>query len=281
MLLFMAYAADEPEGSASKGSQYLSGRELKVILLILAVIFVSLIPIYQQVMKQRNFVVCIDNMKSISDSTRLYSVDNEEKLPPCYFADNENNPILVNGLPITWATIIQDKMKSVGQFKCPSAQSVELAKSLPFSGKDPINSSYGMYSAMNMQFVSLLRNPDSTVLFAETSNAGALGTLNPVPFKNLAGENMLNDGFLLGFDSGNYSDALTLRKAQFTTRLAFKKDLSSATPIELGRHMDKKGNQMINVIYAGGGAGQLYPGDNKVTRRTKDDDDLTGIWTNR
>jgi len=275
--IFMAFEADAPEGASAKGSQYLSRRDFKVIMSVLVVLMVAMIPIYQQILKQRNFLVCINNMKSISESTRLYAVDFDEKLPPTYFPDEQGNPVLEQGYPITWASIIQNKMKSINDFKCPSSDPQENAKSIQASGQVPIESSYGMYAAMGMKFLPSISSPDNTILFTESINGGAFDSKNPKPFIDAKGDPQKYDGFLLGYDSGNVPDTNTIATAAYITRLAIKFPDKQAT----GRHLDKKGFEIINVIMVGGGASPMNPKDFRLTRRSKSNNDISGLWSNR
>lgn len=231
----------------------------------LALVFAALTPLYFRLLKERNNAFCKQNLKAIFDATRLYVEDNNQRFPPAFFDDGTGNPVQVDGRPITWASVVQPQIKALKHFKCPEATEEEAGENMPFSGKEPIKLTYGLYAPLAMRLSLVLSAPQSTVLFAETINGGAKGSYNPVPFSK-------SDSFLIGYSSGNLPTPETIQEADSVTRLAFRKDGDTWAP----RH--EKG---IHVIFADGSLGTITHEEAKVQRRSRGEAELTGIWSTR
>ncbi|MBL8059391.1 MAG: hypothetical protein JNK63_01605 [Chthonomonas sp.] len=265
-----AFEADEPEGSAARGSQYMSRKDLQRIGIALVVFTVIAFPVYQHFKRQGEKAICSNNMRTMAQALLTYGVDNDGGLPLAYYSDNAGNPQLHQGLPITWATFAQSGMNKRASFKCPSARGDEAASVTPYSGRQAITLTYGMFAGAAGRAERQFDRPSETVLLAETSNGGANETFNPLPLGK-------NDGFLIGLDvsnaqGGELKTALDeikldrqrnegdplkqgLREPEFVTRLAF--------PGTRGHKFSGAGASRhdtgINVIYVDGSLGLLRP----------------------
>lgn len=253
MILWATYDADEPEGSPVRGSQYVTKRDLKGLAIVLALVFAVLAWIYPYFKRQAEKAQCFGNAKAIADAMRLYAQENNDRLPPAYTVVSGEAPVLVNGRPWTWASALQQYMNPRRSFKCPSAQDAEVSmvadarnttKGLPLT--------YGMYVGASLASIGQISDPDRMVVVAETVNGGALGTFNPRPLLDAEGRPSPVDGFLIGYDTGNFEfDATTSR----VTRLAFPGSARQAVGDGVtGRHGGK-----IHVVYVSGRAATVGP----------------------
>lgn len=270
-----AYAADEPEGSRSPGSNYVNRATFLKLMAGVLLLFAILVPVYIKLKDESEVARCSLNLKNQWDALQLYAVNNDERMPPAFYPDGNGSPVHVNGHPLTWASIVKPLMKDKISYKCPTAPETECSQ---IGGtKEKINLSYGMYAAMSMRINSDIRNPSVSILLAETSSNGTGNTFNPVPFLDEAGKAIVDDGFLIGYDSGNVPDSDTFRAAKYVTRLAFPDTKSGNFKYEGGsRH--RKGVQAITFD---GAKTWLTPDQAEVERRSKADSDLTGRWATR
>ncbi len=272
MLTANAYDPDEPEG-AGRGSSYLSPKDLKWILLTLAVLSVIFWPVFQHMRKQSEKARCLQNVKAVFDAALLYMQYNDEHLPPVYAVGQDGTPLLTNGLPNTWATLLQPNMTARASFRCPSAKDDEVVRvEHPDSSKKVIELTYGMYVAMDTMYYPQLENPNGTVLFAETSNMGAGGTYDPSPFKLRDGTVVPFDGFLIGYDDGNREHS---ENSKTVTRLAFG---NTANGEFNGDRALPRHDTYIHVLFASGRAGRLEPSAARLQHLTPE---LTGYWSTR
>lgn len=278
------YAADDPEGSRPQRSQYVSRKELLILLAGVGLIALALVPLYFRLLRDRNNAVCKQNLKAIWDATQLYTADNDGFLPPAFYSDyaggiapiGEGNPY-----PVTWAALIEGWMKQRKDFKCPEAQPDEVGLVGSFTGP-PIELTYGLYSPFSLRRFAGITNPARTVLFAETANGGARNSFNPMPFGRA-------DSFLVGLSSGNVFDeanaqgqdavdfSAMYREATSVTRLPFSDTADGRfTADKAGRH--DGGN---HVIFADGSIGTLTADEALVERRSRREGNLIGLWATR
>jgi hypothetical protein len=248
-----AYEADEPEGSKSRGSQYLTKREAKGLAIAMVVIVGILFWVYTIFRPGAEKAQCMLNVKAISDAVRLYAQENNDRLPPAYVVGSGEAPYLVHGRPLTWVATLQHFMNPRRNFRCPSAHPDEV--SYVANAKDATRAlplTYGMYVGASLAAVGQIADPDRTVVIAETSNAGALDTYNPHPLRDAQGRASPVDGFLIGYDTGNFEFGLDTRRV---TRLAFP---GSRTRQE-GEGVGGRHTGRIHVLYVSGRAGTVGP----------------------
>lgn len=253
MILWATYDTDEPEGSVARGSQYVTKRDLKGLGIVLVLVFAILAWVYPYFKKQAEKAQCFGNAKAIADAMRLYAQENNDRLPPAYTVLSGEAPVLVNGRPWTWASALQQYMNPRRSFRCPSVEEKEISyvadardtrKGLPLT--------YGMYVGASLATIGQIVDPDQMVVVAETSNAGALGTFDPKPLLDAQGRASATNGFLIGYDTGNFEfDGSTSR----VTRLAFPGSAKTAVGDGVtGRHGGK-----IHVVYVSGRAATVGP----------------------
>lgn len=212
------YATDEPEGSTATKSQYMSKKDVKSLVAIMLVLAVVLFPIYQKLRGDGERVMCANNMKAASQAMLTYCDNNNDRFPPVFYPDSEGAPALLDGLPITWVTLVDEGMKPDRTYVCPRSTPEERSKSVPFSGSKPIESSYGMWSGIALQSKGLME--EKPIMIAETVSGSALNAFNPMQM------NGGNDGYAIGLDSSNLqgqaiNDTVDFGTAKAVTRLAF------------------------------------------------------------
>ncbi len=279
MILFAeGFDADEPEGSAQRGSQYMSRKDLRLIGVILLVFGLVSFPVWQHLKRQGEKATCSNNMRSIAQAILTYTTDNNDGMPIAFYPDADGNPVLERGLPITWATLVEQGKSERASFKCPSAQPAEVTEVTPLQSQTPIQLTYGMFAGASGRTERSYERPNESVLIGETSNNGARDTYNPRPF----GPKFKNDGFLIGLDVSNQqgpllkqdldfiaadiqrgagdSEKLGLTSPKAVTRLAFP-DTGTGNFLEnsISRH-----DNGIHVIYLDGRLGLIRPGAAKV-----------------
>ena len=267
------YDPDEPESSKKPGSQYLSRKDLRWILLIVIVVGIAATPVYKGMRDQSEKLVCSTNIKAVYGAMMLYAAQNDDRLPPLYHIGENGAPMIEDGKPLVWASMLVPYMTRRAGFFCPAADDDELMPALGDDGRQraDIELSFGMYLPMGAQPHMLLSNVQTTALIVETSNSGARGTFNPMPFRDLTGRVVPFDGFMVGYDDSNF--AFT-KETRWVTRLALRDatdgdSLSGATP----RH-----GAGIHVIYVDGHLGKLFGRDARVKNEYPD---LVGKWRDR
>ena len=264
------FEADEPEGSVARGSQYMSGKDLQRIGILLLVFTAISLPVYQHFKRQGEKSICSSNIKAMGQALLTYGVDNDGGLPLAYYDDGQGKPQLHNDLPITWATFAQSAMSKRSTFRCPSAKPEEASRVTPFSGPQSISLTYGMFAGVAGRAERQFDRPAETVMLAETSTNGANETFNPLPLGK-------NDGFLVGLDVTNAQGLdlrtafdeikvdlqrnegdplkLGLREPSFVTRLAFPSTKNGKFSGDGASRHDSG----IHVIYVDGSLGIIRP----------------------
>lgn len=275
---------DAPEGQPR--NDLLSKKDIRNLGIALVFIVLLLLPVYLTLRKGRDKHLCVQNMKAIGQALQLYAIDNTDRLPPTYATNTGREPALYNGIPLTWMTVIANRMSSKASFLCPSAQPDEQVKNVNPGLKSiegPIVSSYGMYGAWSAFPRSYVSNPNESILVAETSNRGSGGTYNPLPFKS--GDTPAPyDGFIIGLDTSNFTPAegdnpTTHNGAKWATRLAFSGTAQGefGSKGASGRHdtgIHALNNELQLIV--------LKPAQAKIQRiGVSASSDIIGIWRTR
>lgn len=211
------YDPQAVEDAPAKG-EYITRKDLKWVAVLLALAALAGYPIYQYANEQKNKKLCSGNMKSIGQALAQYTQDNDDRYPFLFQADVAGNPQPSKfGAPETWATAIGGRLKSLDTFRCPSAEPGEAAiSSSPTTGTFPIT--YGLYTDHALRAVATISSPEETILVAETSDLGALGSNDPLPYGSPS--NPMHDAFAIGWDNSNVRPNARTRAV---TRLAFRK----------------------------------------------------------
>lgn len=268
------YDPDAPEGqSRGRGSGYATRKDFIIFGIVAAVILIAAYPTYLRLREEGLKQASTGNLKAIFDAAGIYAAENGNRLPPTYEQTNGRVPLLVDGKAVAWPTILEGYISERYNFTDPAATEEENARVLSFNPDKPeLAVSYGMYSPMSTYPQERIDVPGSTVLFAETSNYGAKGTLNPYPFIDLDGNTIPEDAFLIGWDNGNLEfDDFT----KYVTRLAIygvENENFSADGVRT-RH---RGG--VQTIMADGRLVRIGPPQAQIEHLPPN---LGGIWRNR
>ncbi|MBX3110605.1 MAG: hypothetical protein KF857_01235 [Fimbriimonadaceae bacterium] len=270
-----AYDPDAPEGSKPRGSDYISGKDLRWIALILVVLAALGYPIYNHMREDSQRTICKRNLSAISKAVIGYAEVYDGRYPPLYVEGDNQTPYLDKGKPIVWASTVSAYMSSYGTFTCPAA-SKEEATHIHTQTKDgpgEADLTYGMYGPLATRPEQEVARPESTVLVTETANMGARKTFAPVDFQNSKSEVVPFNGFLVGWDNSNFTWD---EKTKYVTHLAFYDTADGVfeddkTPARHGR--------TIMCLYADGSLGRLVPSNAMVTN--DGGGGLSGLWASR
>lgn len=260
------YDVDAPEGGKPT-TQFITIKDWKVIAVVVVILFFVSVPIYKQFKSQRDEQLCKSNMNGIYKAMMQYSIQNDERFPPLYSIGANGAPLLFDNKPIVWASVVSPYMNKRDSFDCPSIEEGEGMATIGSENVD-INLAYGMYVAMGSEPYLLLSQPNSTALLLETSNNGAQGSYNPLPFRDTTGSVVPFDAFMAGYDDSNKE--LT-RKSKWITRLAYRNAKNGYDkPGVVPRHA--KG---LHIIYADGHLGSLHAPEAEVENLWPD---AEGTW---
>jgi len=266
------YDADQPEGSRSTGGQYVSKKDAKWILIIIAVLGAIFYPAYVSLKAQGEKAMCSTNFQAMYKAMTLYAQNYDERIAPIYEVGENGSPALIDGRPVVWATTIQPFMSERQTFTCPSSHPDEhtVVHSHSDITPDPIHLTYGIYRALDTVSLADIPAPDLTILISETSNHGSQGSYNPIPFTTLNDEEVPFDGFVIGWDDSNFRFT---SETKAVTRLAFRNtaDGDFMKPGVQGRH-----GKSIQAVFADGHLEQITP-DNALLKR-KGASELDGLW---
>ena len=223
MILFQteSYDPNTPEGAEpTAGSQYLSRKDVKWIALILIILGLFMIPIYHIMLDGRNEHLCRQNMSQISKALGVYAEEHDGRYPPLFVTGSNGAPMQDDkGRSYTWVSLLKDGMNTRSSFDCPASEDSEKSASQhPSDSTQTIYSSYGMYAPYSAFAIAEIANPEQVIIVSETSNHGAKDTYDPLPYKTSKGEEVPNDGFVIGFDDSNTD---ITRESKRVTRLAF------------------------------------------------------------
>jgi hypothetical protein len=262
---------DEPDDSARR-SQYMSARDIKVLGIIILVLLALLWPIYNYYRGVSERYRCKQNFKDIFEAMGLYSAEWNDRYPPLYVIapGQKEAPLLdAKNRPFTWASLIQRFARKPDIFRCPSATEEEvLLAQDPSTTKKSLPMTYGMYVGLALEPTSLVRNPATTILAAETSNYGAHGSFNPVPLHDNDGKPIPFDGFLIGYSDSNLVPST---KTVSVTRLAFEGSKNGF----FSQHLVPRHPNGNWYLFAGGQVGFLGA---DVARVKMLGSDPTGYW---
>lgn len=197
-----SYDPNAPEGAEGGSSQYVSKKDVRVAIAGVILLGVLAYPIYKLLERNAQRSVCATNMGAISKAILQYAEMHDERFPPIMRTGPNNEPDLgTSGHPYTWASDVSELMSPRASFKCPAATPEEITK---VEGREStIDLTYGMYEPYGGYLRTIVPSPEQTVLIAETSNLGALGTFDPLPYKNLSGAVVPYDGFVVGWNNTN------------------------------------------------------------------------------
>ncbi|HSI73395.1 MAG TPA: hypothetical protein VK934_09465 [Fimbriimonas sp.] len=242
-----------PEGDRGGRSELASKKDVRNVLIGLAVITIGMYPVYKMMEKNSERARCQANIKAISDALGLYG-SVHDRYPIIYAMDEEQEPIVdARGFPATtWASDISEYMNARASFLCPSAIREEAA-TIPTGRTAPEQKlkdhpdrteliSYGMYAAYSGFPVALVENPGNTVIVGETSNLGARGSYDPMPFKN-----SVPDVFVIGWDNSNTAPN---EQTKSVTRLAFFDAGGNFTGETAARHDIETKDKSASGLYA-------------------------------
>lgn len=273
-----AYDPTDPEDRPK--SNYLTMRDVRVVIIALLVASLLLWPAVMKMIAARDKHLCKDHLGQVAKALLLYAEDNLGRLPPLYVQGENFEPRQFKGGANTWITLIAGGVKDPKRsFNCPAAHDNETAASEGPEGIT-LRSSYGMFAAVSAAPIDNIPNPSSTAMVAETSNRGARDTYDPLPLKTKDGQ-VVDNGFVIGFDNSNFTPVDggmdILEKSQFATRLAFygtgkgefKKD-------GLARHQGG-----IHILYADSHIETLPPTIANIRRMAGAGSDIIGAWAVR
>jgi hypothetical protein len=264
-----AYDPTAPEGDARAGSQYLSKRDLRIVIAGFLLLTIILWPIYLHLRRDAWKTECAHNMRSIANAMTQYAEQNDGRLPP--LVQRQGRMVLLeDGYPVTWATVISPYLSPRNNMMCPAAapeerMAVRTLRTPPVKrGIDPPRGTeyltYGMYAPYSSLLLGVIANPGTTILIAETANRGARDTFNPIPYETTEGEDSAFDAFGIGFDNDNF---VPNAETQYVTRLAFygTRDAVFAEDAA-GRHdflIDGRRRSGVHGITAAGTLARLLP----------------------
>ena len=259
----VGYDPNAPEGESSAGNQYLSWKDIRILIIVVVLLIICLLPIYNMGVKNSEKARCTQNMKAIYEAMGLYTKDHDDGLPPLYRANDQFVPSLGpdTGRAYTWASDIQGYMGPRANFVCPSAKPEEVVQvEDPKSDKQTVPMSYGMYAPYGGMKLYNIESPEQTILIAETSNEGAQTSYDPVRFTD--GDKRIPDGFVIGWDDSNFEGS---SESKFVTRLAFRNTSNgSFTDQAESRH-----DAGLHALTASGQRIILKPKDAIIKQRDK------------
>ncbi|MCW5937595.1 MAG: hypothetical protein KIT11_09855 [Fimbriimonadaceae bacterium] len=227
-------------------------------------------PFYLKGKKDAEYAECKRHMHEVWNALSLYATQNNDSLPPTHNQLSNGSPAYFGGYPVTWVSQIRPFLNGEDSFRCPSSHKEESSESLYLEDSSrPLHCDFGMYRGLSTAPTNKVPDPNSVVLIAETSNFGAMKSYNPIPFQDEEGQDVTQDGFLIGWDNGNLQFN---KQTKRVTRLAFRNTANGSflDPSVEGRH-----GKSINAITLSGSLTPLTAGDTEVKPL---DYRLTGTW---
>lgn len=268
--LFLAIPADEEREDGPKNT-YVSGRDIKWVVVALVILAVAFIPVYDILRKMRDSSVCLTQLSKISKGMTLYAAEHDDRFPPVVQVGpgSPGAPAVQGGSVYSWVSLLYAGDPEIS-FACPSAQEDENASNQvndKKKGTHIIKSSYGMYAPFGGVPVAGIERAEQTIIVAETSNFGSQTSYDPVKFTDPQNAPIPIDGFVIGWNNSNVEPGPTTHSV---TRLAFRKSSDGDFREAYGRH----GNT-INAITVDGGARKLVPSQANVQITAGQ---LKGLW---
>jgi hypothetical protein len=262
-------AGDDISSEEFRGKRHhFSKREVGCVLVVIVAVILMALPLIKGMIEKSEDTACRENLKSIGQAALGYMADNSDRLPPVYNMNSDGTPAAIlsggKGYPVTWATQIHGYLSARANFLCRSATDKETVKTIAGKeGESVFKLSYGMYRGLSTVARIQIPHPETTVFVAETSNEGAEGSFDPMPF----GPN-IPDAFLIGWDDGNFDFT---KKSSWVTRLAFRNVPSGYNGPDIkGRHKEH-----INAVTVDGAYRMLHAFEAKVEH---DAARLTNTW---
>ena len=264
------YDADTPDGDKGYQSQYITKKDAIRIGIVLVVLIILFIPVYRIMKSNGDKTVAKRNLRGAWFAMGIYSEGYDQRYPALFQEGENGAPYLENDMPVVWASQLSGLLPSGVDLKDSAADDSEVCrvngtvldtKSGPGKTEvDFIELTYGMYAPLATRPTSDVLNPSSTVLVAQTSNSGARGTFNPLPFRRSDGTVVPFDGFMVGWDTTNrdFYDIGALEDANSVTRLAFfdTEDGEFEGSNAEGRH-----GRSIYTIHVDGTLGEISSSD--------------------
>lgn len=266
MLWMTQYDPDETDTAPGAKSQYMTKKDARTILIAVGALIVFLIPIYLKMREKTRVRICFSNIRAAHQAIAGYMTQNEDHLPPTYYPNEKGEPVMLDGHPITWVTLVAPDMSKRSNFECPSAKPEESATSVGTSESGPILSTFGMLTSLGLSIRSDIESPSDTILLSETSNKGSETSYNPLPFGDS------DDGFAIGYNKSNALPDNDEGKSTFVTRLAFRGTQGGNFSGEAVKPRHESG---IHAVSFDGQAFSIQPGSAGLNRRG---DDVIGRW---
>jgi hypothetical protein len=260
-------AYDPSETDERPRATYVSKKDFRIAAIAIVIMAAILTPLFLEGQKQSRAVVCKRNIGQVAKALTVYMEANNDRFPPIYDEEaGTGEPALFDGIPATWMTKIYSGMERRASFVCPSSAQNERTKNIhPEEAGSHLEASYGMYRAWSSWPASLIQNPDQAIIVAETSNNGAGGTYNPVPFANKP------DGFFIAWNNSNFEAD---EQSSKVTRLAFGNSQDGNFKAMLPARHDL----IIHVLYVNGSLGKI--GSDQANMK-KLGSDAVGLWATR
>ncbi|MCO5296901.1 MAG: hypothetical protein M9921_08590 [Fimbriimonadaceae bacterium] len=224
---------DPSEVDERPRTSHLSKKELRNLLLGLALLLAILWPIYAVMKGNSERHLCSKNFQAIATAMGLYMADHGDRFPPVYATAGGDTPLTDDeGRPFTWCSLLEPYFTERATFVCPTATEEENVRSQAGQSSGTLRSSYGMFTPYGGYYKETVSNLSQIVLVAETSNFGARDTYDPNKFMDADGKPVPQDGFAIGFDRDSVAQARAVTRLALpgTSDGKFEKDDSARHP---------------------------------------------------
>ncbi len=258
------FDASAPEGDAGHSGQYVTKRDVRILVVGSILLLLILVPVYRVMRANSYKSVCGTNLGQIYKALSMYTLDHDERFPPLFASTSDGQPYIdKSGYPYTWISDVSQQMSARASFVCPAAESEENTLQQSKDSGKLIRGSYGMYAPYGGVARFDIENPDAAALIVETSNHGSKGSFDPIPL------NSIYDGYIAGWSDGDMrptekSDSVTRLAYRGTAKGLFDPDGDSRHPI--GLHFVTVSGKKI---YLGPAAATIKQRDGRPS----------GIWT--
>ncbi len=256
---------------ASPSQQYVTKKDVKIVLIVLVVLLIIGIPVYFYMLKGVYKSICAKNFKQLGTALNLYMEEHDERYPFAYTTatyESDEPSAFDNGLTYTWQQDLRPFISDPTVFKCPAASDEENNRSSG-NGTDVDTSSYGMVYAYSGQLAVSVADPKSQIILGETIDRGRKDTVDPLPLKSFDGREMASDGYVIGFDTSN---TFPNKQTTAVTRLAFPGSKTTGYTAEA----DSRHPGGIHFLYCDGHVSKSL--DGTIGRITQDVSGL-GPWS--
>lgn len=248
-----------PEGEEGferpRSDGHVRRRDLAIIVAVLLVLAALSAPVYRHFRERGEIAENKQNLREVYNAASGYAQDNNDRLPPAYYELGGGTVAFESGLPVAWPTLVGPGMSARAKLRARAAKAEEAAKVLDGANAGKaLEVAYGMYRGLSCAPVGMVPEPSDSVLFADSANAGANGSLDPVPLLGPDGQPAGQDAFVIGWDDSN---VVFSSKTRFVTRLAVYGDPES--PKARARFGDT-----VYSITVAGSLRELAPRDARV-----------------